>query len=43
MINGVDVLDMTRNFTSNECISLGLNGGRAYFAQAWECIKEEGV
>ena len=32
MINVVDVLDTTRNFTANERTSLGWNGGQEYVA-----------
>ena len=32
VINGVDVLDPTHNFTANGWNSLGCNGGRAYVA-----------
>ena len=42
MINGIDVSDPTRNFTTYEWNRLGWNGGREYVAQAWECMNIRG-
>ena len=42
MINGVDVLDMTPNFTADEFTSLGWNGGREYVARARERMNGRG-
>ena len=38
MINGVDILDLNRNFTADEWTSLGWNGRQAYVSQAWDSI-----
>ena len=42
MINGVDISDPTRSFKATEWNILGSNGGRAYIAQAWDCMNGRG-
>ena len=42
MIKGHEISDPTRNFTANEWTSLGWNGGKAYVAQALECMGRRG-
>ena len=42
MINGVDVSDLTRKFTSDEWNILGSNGVWVYVTQVQECINRRG-